>query len=148
MLPDDSYLVDAFDALDAYQARSGAAPFVYFRNVDQSDLDVQRQMEDFVMDLVEIDAILEPPEDFWLWDFQRYNETSGADFQALPFEEQIVQFLAEPAYRERYEDHVVHENGKISTSRCLIFMGTNDELSLRAKSALVECISNQFSKTR
>ena len=126
MLPDDSYLKDAFNALDDYQARSGAAPFVYFRNVDQSDPAIQEQMTKYVMDLVTIDAIQEPPDDFWLWDFQNYTENASNDFRNLSFEEQLVKFLEEPAFRETYEDHIVHENGKISASRCLIFMDNVD----------------------
>lgn len=74
------------------------------------------------MDLVTIEAIEEPPEEFWLWDFQNYTADASDEFRNLSFEEQIVQFLAEPAFRETYEDHIVHENGKISTSRCLIHM--------------------------
>lgn len=126
MLPNDSYLVDAFDALDAYQARSGAAPFVYFRHVDQSDPLIQEQMTKLVMDLVKIDAIQEPPDEFWLWDFQNYTANASNEFFELSFEEQIVQFLEEPAFRETYEDHIVHENGKISASRCFIFMDNVD----------------------
>jgi Niemann-Pick C1 protein len=67
MLPDDSYLKDAFDAIDDYQARSGAAPFVYFRYVNQADPAIQDQMTQYVMDLVEIESIEEEPEEFWLW---------------------------------------------------------------------------------
>ena len=126
MLPDDSYLKEAFEALDEYQARSGAAPFVYFRYVDQSDPQVQEQMTKYVMDLVKIDAIQEPPDEFWLWDFQNYTTSASSEFKDLSFENQLVRFLEEPAYRETYQDHIVHENGKISASRCLIFMDNVD----------------------
>lgn len=127
MLPDDSYLKEAFEAIDDYQARSGAVPFVYFRYVDQSDPDIQRQMTDYVMDLVEIDAIKEPPEDFWLWDFQNFTERASADVQELPFEDRVKLFLEEPAYYETYNDHIVfNEKGEITTSRCWIFMDNVD----------------------
>lgn len=35
LLPSDSYLRDTWNAVDDYQERSGAAPFAYFRYVDQ-----------------------------------------------------------------------------------------------------------------
>lgn len=123
MLPDDSYLKDAFDALDDYQARSGAAPFVYFRDVNQADPDIQAQMTQYVMDLVEIESIEEEPEEFWLWDFNNFTQTPDIIAQDLSFEEQLDLFLEDPAYRETYFDHIVrNEAGAITASRCLIHM--------------------------
>ena len=123
MLPDDSYLKDAFEALDEYQARSGASPFVYFRGVDQSDVNIQDQMSKYVLELVEIDAIEEEPDDFWLWDFQNFTLTLSQEEQELSFEERIQLFLADSAYRETYIDHIVlNDDGEVTASRCLIFM--------------------------
>lgn len=127
MLPDDSYLKEAFEAMDDYLARSGATPFVYFRYVDQSDSNIQDQMTKFVMDLVKIEAIEEPPEDFWLWDFQNFTEQLGPDEQALSFEARLDLFLAQPAYYEVYNDHIVrNEQGEITASRVLIYMDNVD----------------------
>ena len=72
VMPDDSYVTDFLDSLDEYTARSTVAPYAYFRFVDQSREDIQEQMEDYVNDLVTIDAIEEQPEFFWLRDFKTF----------------------------------------------------------------------------
>ena len=127
MLPDDSYLKAAFKALDEYQARSGASPFVYFRYVNQSDQSIRDEMAQYVMDLVEIDAIEDPPKEFWVWDFQNYTLKASQEFQNLSFEKQLQIFLAEPAFHDIYVDNIVfNENGEVTASRCQMYMDNVD----------------------
>jgi len=115
-MPSDSYVTDFFDAFDEYTVRNSVAPYVYFRNVDQADEDMQAQMETYVNDLVAMDAVEEPPENFWLLDLRTYVEEEG--LSDLTFEQQLDKFLAEPVYFDLYSGDIVRdEDGKVTTSR-------------------------------
>jgi Niemann-Pick C1 protein len=52
VLPSDSYLQGYFNSIEDYSSRSGVAPDVYFRFVDQGDPEIQAAMESYVNDLV------------------------------------------------------------------------------------------------
>mmetsp|Transcript_13411 Transcript_13411/g.25486 ORF Transcript_13411/g.25486 Transcript_13411/m.25486 type:complete len:905 (-) Transcript_13411:455-3169(-) len=127
MLPDDSYLLDTYDAISDYQARSGAAPFVYFRYVNQSDPQIQRQMTAYIQELVTISAVEKLPDSFWLWDLEKFQATSSVDISNLPFENILDLFLQQPAYNEMYKDQIVrYDNGTIRASRGWIYMDNVD----------------------
>jgi predicted RND superfamily exporter protein len=127
VVPDDSYLVGYFDAFDDYSSRTVAAPFVYFRSVDQSDEDVQEQMENYINGLVTIDAIVEPPALFWLRDFKVFMNVSKDSLAQLDFNDQVDAFLANPVFGYIYRDSIARdERGTITASRCTINMDNVD----------------------
>lgn len=125
LLPSDSYLREFWDALDEYQARSFAAPFAYFRYVDQSNATIQQQMNNYINALVSLDSIEDPPDSFWLWDFYDFvgSMPLSANTNNQPFSELMDLFLAQPAYYEMYNDHIVRDSqGNVMESRALLFM--------------------------
>ena len=130
VLPSDSYITPFFESFQDYSVRSSVVPFVYFRNVDQSDVEIQKQMDTFVTDLVGIDAIITEPQFCWIRDFRRYvaaSSNSTEDITAKLFNEQISTFLADPLYYELYHEHIVLDNsGTVLTSRCQIYMDNVD----------------------
>jgi hypothetical protein len=86
VIPDDSYLVGFFDALDDYSARSSTAPFVDFCKADQSNKSVQEQMETYMNNLVTINAIVDQPVFFRLRDFKVFlNESEDSLAQEVDF---------------------------------------------------------------
>ena len=114
-------------AISDYQARSGAAPFVYFRYVNQSDPDIHRQMTAYIEELVTIEAVEEVPDSFWLWDLEDFKAKSNPDISNLPFENILDLFLQQSAYNEMYKDHIVrYNNGTIKASRGWIHMDNVD----------------------
>lgn len=139
VLPGDSYITNFFDAWVDYSARSSINPSVYFRDVDQSNPEVQNQMEEFVNELVTIDAIVEQPQFFWLRDFRSFvfnSNVSSSNSMAMsewPFSLQIAAFLTEPIYQELYGDHIVRNSttGEITTSRCVIYMDNVDQENIK-----------------
>ena len=84
-------------------------------------------MNTYISDLVDIEAIEEPPDNFWLWDFERFLSNSTSSVKDLEFNEQVDLFLSDHTYREMYDQHIVRDgNGTITASRCLIFMDNID----------------------
>jgi hypothetical protein len=121
LVPDDSYLVDSWNAFRDYYERSGVRPGAYFRWVDQSDWNIQAQMEKYVDDLVELDEISEPPVFFWFRDFKVFNETDAV--KDLTFNEQVAAFLQDPIYGPMYAEHMVlGETGDLIESRTILEM--------------------------
>jgi Patched family len=122
LMPDDSYAIDFFDAIQSYSLQATVSPYVYFRDVDQSDQDIQQQMGEYVVDLVlGVDAIVLGPNAFWLRDFHDYVEFAG--IHDLDFNAQLDQFLNVPVLFEMYSGDIIRdENGTLISSRCLINM--------------------------
>jgi Niemann-Pick C1 protein len=141
VIPDDSYLVGFVDALYDYSARSSAAPFVYFRNVDQSNERVQEQMEKYINDLVTIDAIADQPIFFWLRDFKVFLNESEDSLAQLDFNGQVDSFLSNSVYGDLYRDNIVRdEAGTITASRCVINM---DNVDIEDANLLINALLDQ-----
>jgi Niemann-Pick C1 protein len=141
VLPDGSYVADFQTAFDENTVRSAVAPYAYFRFVDQSDGDIQRQMEAYVDELVTIEAIEEGPEFFWLRDFKEFVNVSGS--QNLEFNSQIAAFLSNPVYGDLYNDHVVRDDaGTIVTSRVRLLM---DNVDVENVNEQVDALEDQSS---
>jgi len=125
VMPDDSYVTDFFDAIDEYTIRNSIAPYAYFRYVDQSQENMQQQMETYVDELVALAAVEEPPEDFWLWDFRTYISDEGLG--ELTFNQQVERFLSEPVYFDLYNGDIVrNEDGDITASRVQLYFDNVD----------------------
>jgi Niemann-Pick C1 protein len=141
VVPDDSCLADFFDALDDYSSRSATAPFVYFRNVDQSDEVVQEQMEIYTNDLVTIDAIVDQPEFFWLRHFKVFLNVSENSLAQLDFNDQVDAFLADPVYGGLHRDNIARdETGTITASRCRVNM---DNVNLDDINLQIDALQDQ-----
>jgi predicted RND superfamily exporter protein len=136
LLPEDSYIHTFFDGRDSYSTNAGNinTGFIYFRDVDQSDPLVQRQMEDYVNALVEAEAIVRQPTYFWLHHFHMFinqlnNSTLTQQWVAnATFSEQLDAFLEVPIFGTLYHENIVRdpETGEITASRC--FMEINVDL--------------------
>jgi predicted RND superfamily exporter protein len=128
VVPDDSYLKDFFEAINEHTLRSPVAPYVYFRYVDQSDPAVQEQMEQYIEDLVTIDAIEFEPDFFWLRHFKEFvSKYDGLGLGDLDFNAQVEVFLSVPVFDQLFAKHIVRdESGTIIESRCSIYMDNVD----------------------
>lgn len=144
VVPDDSYVADFFDAFNEYTVRSSVSPFVYFRGVDQSDPEIQNQMENYIEELVSIDAIEAGPEFFWLRDFKRF--VAENDFSGMPFPRQIEKFLQDSVYRELYADDIVVDGtGNVIESRCSINM---DNIDIEDVKQQIDALESQHDVSR
>lgn len=124
LFPDGSYCTDALDKITEYQERSLQVE-VYFRNVNQSDPEIQDQMIAFVDELAAYDAFGQQPPLCWVRDFRLLRESAFWDdlgVDGLSFEDQLQLALSEPAINEAFGMDIVHENGNISASRCIVVM--------------------------
>ena len=147
ILPSDSYALGFYDAVQAYSVRSPVLPYAYFRNVDQSDKDVQQQMQEYIDELVEIDAIVNSPTFFWLNDFHKFVDNSSIQFFGeLSFNEQLTLFLADPVYNQLYANDIVRDkNGNIAASRAMILMDNVDFESVQSQ---IDALFDQRAVTR
>ena len=132
VLSADSYTGDFFKAVESYADRGFVVPHAYFRNVDQSDPDIQQQMDAYVNDLVSIDAFSSQPPFFWLRHFKEFL-TYDDRLLYLTFNTQLDIFLSIDVFRLLYGDHIVRdpESGNITASRCVMYMDQIDFASVQ-----------------
>jgi len=124
-LPADSYVSSYLDVLDKY-ADEMIPLGIYFRDIDQSDPDVQRQMREYIEDLNSLD-FLDTPTFCWVRDFEdnndAYSDALGFNVSSLSFNEKLNLALSDPRIREVYGADIVRdESGNITASRCWIYM--------------------------
>jgi predicted RND superfamily exporter protein len=126
MVPHDSYLRDYYSSLKEYSAtRNGISSYAFFRDIDQSQPEVQFQMLQFIDDLADKGAIASSPANFWLHDFLQFANES-VTVSSMAFDDQIKEFLSEPLYRRLYDDHIVRDSdGTITDSRCEIYVNVD-----------------------
>jgi predicted RND superfamily exporter protein len=139
IVPAESYMIRFAHAKDEF-TREGPNPHIYFRNVDQSDPVVQEQMEAYVFELMNIDAVSNPPKKFWLSDYKMYisNESS---FDGLPFNETLFLFLSDEKYEGYKNDMMLDDFYGIEASRTLTSM---DNLDLYEISQGAQALSEQW----
>lgn len=127
ILRSDSYLAAYFRNLNSYADTGFGLAKAYFRNVDHSDPDVREQMQQYVDEMVGIDAITRQPPYFWL---NHFNEFLTYDDRLLDltFNQQMDIFLSIDHFKTLYGDHIVRdeESGDIITSRVQIFLDNID----------------------
>ena len=120
VLPADSYLADYLDATSDHGNLNQLQPGVYFRNEDQSDPAVRRQMKDFIKDLQQLDAVSGGPDFCWLFEFENFVNNSTF-IQNLEFNDQLGFFLGVPDYARLYRPEIrLRSSGSIRSSRCKI----------------------------
>lgn len=132
MVPKDSYVKGFYDTLFAHTSQGGENSMAYFRDVDQSDPSIQRQMEAYLDDLIQYGHVHKPTY-FWLWDFTDFVQektTENSTFADLSFDEQMANFLAVEYYNELYdEDMGIDRDGKVLESRCRIHIDVDNRQS-------------------
>jgi len=145
VLPQDSYLQTYLSNADKYTERINIMAGVYFRNVDQSDPQVQEQMEKYVNDLVTMDSVEQQPERFWLRHFkQAVAAYPGA--ANYTFNEQIERFIKEPIFARMYGNDIVFDDEwNIVTSRLFIQL---DNVDLNSVQNQIDTILDQRAVTQ
>ena len=140
LLPKDSFVTSYLNAEKAYSSRKQTSYDIYFRNVNQSDPEIQQQMRDFIKDIVDgMDSILSMPERFWLDDLEDY--VGLANLQDLPFDEQVDRFLSVPLINEFYGGQISrNEDGVIIASRVKV---DADGLDLSDVKAQINALKQQ-----
>ena len=162
---DTSYLKTAFGNIDKYSSIVREMQ-VYFRNVDQTDPEVQRQMIDYINDLeslhqigtndVSLASLSETGEVrpfCWVRDFQEWEETQYVDQPAvlaavanMTFLEKLNFALTDKTVREVYgQDIVRDESGNITASRCTLFLR---DLDLQSVPDQIEMLLDQREVTQ
>lgn len=123
LLPEGSYATATLIAMDDYQEKTFPVQ-ITFRDVDQSDPVIQKQMIDFVQDLAAMPAFGEEPPFCWVRDFQELKESEEYSLLTdLSFNEQVAFALSQPEIKEVYGgDIVLDEDGNIKSSRCTILV--------------------------
>jgi len=141
MLPSDSYANSYLAAADKYGQRGWIVPSAYFRNVDQSNPDVQQQMEDYVEQLVGIDAITSQPPLFWLRYFKTFL-TNDDRLLDLTFNQQMEIFLSHSPFKDLFGPHIVRddETGDIIASRCVLYM---DNVNVNSIASQLQALNEQ-----
>ena len=134
-IPKDSFLTSFSFAYEDYSTVFRYIG-VYFRNVDQSDPFVQRQMLQYVEELSQMHEIGEDPAFFWLRDFAElaYSNPAaglkavGIDLANMSFNEQIDVALSIPQLRQIYGNDIVRDpkSGNITASRTYLYMRNID----------------------
>lgn len=131
MMPGGSYMGDYIDAQDAYSSRKQVKVGIYFRDVDQSDPEIQTQMEDFVEDLVNrMDVIPNEPDYFWLRDLKKF--VARRNLQNKTFSEQLDAFFAVDIVKAIYSNDVRrNDDGSVQFSRVFVDMDNVDSKNVQ-----------------
>lgn len=116
ILPADSYVIGFYDALDAYTNRQGPDPYIYFRNVNQSDPEIWKQMDAYVDAVVATDAVTNPPFRYWLKDYKEYVAANEDFLYGVPFNDRLTEFLSSAEYNYNF-DMKRDRQGNIIASR-------------------------------
>lgn len=140
IVPKDSYVKGFLNGVNKYSVqiiKIGA----YFRDIDQSDIDVQEQMDSYLTELSGIKAIDEEPPFCWFRDFRKFEEENQdmvASVGNLTFAQKMKFALSIPAIREVYGgDIVMDENDTITASRCWLFMKHLDMEDVQAQTDML-----------
>jgi predicted RND superfamily exporter protein len=138
----DSYVTAYLKGLDEYADRGFVVPQAYFRDVDQSNPEIQQQMENFVNELAEMDSIANQPPYFWLRHFQEFL-TYDDRLIDLTFKQQMDIFLSIEAFRLLYGDHIIRDpdSGDIIASRCVMYM---DNIDMGSISSQIQAFEDQM----
>ena len=141
MLPKPSYLADYVDSLEKFNNGVSYNANIYFRYVDQSDVSIQRQMEEYVNRLVLLDSVSSQPALFWLRDFQSFvekNDLTSDTFNS--FNKQLDNFLSIPVYHALHKDDIVRDKqGNILASRTKVRLDADNGNVTN----LIEALKNQ-----
>jgi Patched family len=140
IVPTDSYVRGFLHGVNEFSEQVimvGA----YFRNVDQSDKNIQLQMLDYITKLSSLPQINETTPFCWVRDFQeigQQNELIAASLSNLSFSQQLDFALSVPAIKEVYGSDIVrNSDGNITASRCWFFMKNLDMQDVQDQTAML-----------
>ena len=121
LFPKGSYATKALTTMNKFQERTVSIEII-FRDINQSDPDIQQQMIDFIDDITALAPFGAPPPFCWVRDFKAMEDSSFMDaLSDLSFEEKVEYALSIPAINEVYGgDIVLDDQGQIQTSMCRI----------------------------
>jgi hypothetical protein len=144
-IPKDSYARSFLGALEDY-TNIRVPMAVYFRDVDQSDPEIQRQMRDFIDDISNLQQVGNGPDACWVRDMyeilnvvpnssalrEGHVDSDGGKIAFLAkfvqhanitFEERLDVMLGVPVIRDVYGSDIVRDDdGHITASRCYILV--------------------------
>ena len=124
ILPGDSYAIDYLEATELYTDTGLIDVALNFRDVDQSDPEVQAQMRAYANDVTRLKNVENPPDNFWLDHFHLYVNLTGS--RELPFTEQLDLFLDNKIFYELYNRDIARDDeGNIVASRTRIKMSVD-----------------------
>jgi len=132
ILPEDSYVSGYMRASADFLHPNVENPYVYFRDVRQSDETVQMQMEDYVGDLATLEQVSDEPIRFWLEAFKSFVH-KNVSLQSLPFQEQLDHVLALPEFSPFLPDIVRDDNHTIVASRLRISLNIRIDAPVQDK---------------
>ncbi|CAB9519398.1 Pick C1-like protein 1 [Seminavis robusta] len=131
MMPSDSYVRTYYSTLHEYASEYSYGVLflhaqVYFRDVDVSSPEIQRQMIDYIDDLVDMPYMSKGPDYFWLKHFLLFKELALKEtdvIEAMPFNDQLDLFLKTSPFDLLYKDDIVRsEDGTVTASRCRVIL--------------------------
>jgi Patched family len=152
-LPGDSYALGYVNGLTDYTEGAFRVP-AYFRYVDQSDPEVQEQMQKYIDDLTKLPQFQKAPEACWFRDFKRVADgeiEAYKDYQQLfhnnwTFAERLEALMNIPEVKAVYGgDIALDEYGNIESSRCW-FTVLNVDLSIVKQQ--MEVLSDMYAVTK
>ena len=128
-VPDDSFITTFIDSLNSYVSFTTLSA-VYFRHVNQSEPEIQKQMRAYYSDMSTMDHTSgsEPFPFCWVNDVPAIQKLFGLDETNLTFIQKLDALLEIPAFNEVYgNDFVLHpQTGDIVASRCWFFLTNVD----------------------
>jgi Patched family len=119
-VPEGSFVGDFMEAVGTYSDHVISVN-VYFRGVNQSDPDVQREMRHYMDDLIKMPAVNGTDPAFcWVMDIEKLKSRPAFELiKDMSFSDQVSVVLNHPIGKEAYGDDIVmDENGTITASRC------------------------------
>jgi Niemann-Pick C1 protein len=140
VLPQGSYVVTFLDSFEIYTSFGGLEATLYFRDMDQSTLEGQQAMENYLNDMVAMKEVSSQPDHFWVRDFRSFSQNNSA-IEGLTFEEQLAVFLGEPVFHALYDNDIArNEQGQVTASRILVRF---DELDKDDVKGQIDALQNQ-----
>lgn len=138
-LSDDASTTAFVEAEEEYFMESGGGlpSFFYVREVDQSDPEVQRQMTDFMQDVVDLEFFDEFPRAYWVNDLNTFVSAEPA-LVDLSFEVQLAVFLSIEPFRSLYAPNILRdEDGSVIASRIPVTINV-DRLDVQEQVAMLK----------
>jgi len=140
IVSDDSYVKAFVEATEAFSSLEPVRSLVYFRNVDQSDPQIQQQMKQYVSELISMKTVAQEPDAFWLVDLEQHVADKG--LEDLEFPDQLADFLAVPINKQLYSKNIVMDTtGNIIESRVEIAF---DNLDLNDVRDQIKALQDQL----
>ena len=123
LLSSQSYVRSFIRAIDEHSDPEVYKCTVFFRDLDFALPSTHSSMNAFVEDLVAVTG--QPPEYFWLRDFEHFIHQGNRSIDYLSFEEQLDMFLTQDLFQNLYSKAIVRDNNneKMTASAVALSLG-------------------------